>query len=162
MFAGTVVLVDADGRAAAVHARIDEAAESAPGLPIVLLSAAPATVARALLDRPEVAATVGRQSKPSEVADVLVAATSRRVLPALKVAPVKQSLLTTRELEIVRLASAGTTNDGIAQALQISTHTVRTHMQNLMMKLGVHSRFGAVAAAREAGLLPRHEDSRRA
>lgn len=53
--------------------------------------------------------------------------------------------LTEREREIVVLLAAGAQNQEIATALGISYHTVRTHVQHVMAKLGVSHRH-AVAA----------------
>lgn len=48
--------------------------------------------------------------------------------------------LTNREMEIVELLSHGLSNKEIASQLYISTHTVRTHMDNIFNKLSVSSR----------------------
>jgi DNA-binding NarL/FixJ family response regulator len=61
--------------------------------------------------------------------------------------------LTAREQDILALASLGCRNRDIATALGISTHTVRTHMQNLMGKLGVAHRHAAGAQALRSPLL---------
>jgi DNA-binding NarL/FixJ family response regulator len=42
--------------------------------------------------------------------------------------------------------------DAIAGHLFLSRNTIRTHIQNLIAKLGVHSSVAAVAAARRAGV----------
>ena len=42
----------------------------------------------------------------------------------------------------------------VAERLFLSPHTVRTHMQNVLGKLGVHSTLAAVALARRAGVGP--------
>lgn len=51
-----------------------------------------------------------------------------------------QSVLTTREWEIVDQLCLGRSTEAIADALVLSTETVRTHIKNLMRKLDVHSR----------------------
>ncbi|HEY8199740.1 MAG TPA: response regulator transcription factor, partial [Actinomycetota bacterium] len=61
--------------------------------------------------------------------------------------------LTERETEVLRLLSTGQRGDAIAAALAISPNTVRTHIQNIIVKLGVHTRLEAVAFARRNGLL---------
>lgn len=61
--------------------------------------------------------------------------------------------LTRRELDVLRLAAAGLSSRAIAERLGLSLHTVRTHLQNVLSKLGTHSRLGAVAVARRRGLL---------
>jgi DNA-binding NarL/FixJ family response regulator len=48
--------------------------------------------------------------------------------------------LTERELEVLRSLSEGYTNPEIAEALQISVATVRTHVERIFRKLDVHSR----------------------
>jgi two-component system nitrate/nitrite response regulator NarL len=63
------------------------------------------------------------------------------------------SRLTRRELEVLRLLARGADNDGIAQALVISPQTARTHVQNVLGKLGVHSRLEAAAFVTRSGLL---------
>jgi DNA-binding NarL/FixJ family response regulator len=55
--------------------------------------------------------------------------------------------LTAREVEILRLVAAGRTNKEIADALVLSDHTVRRHLQNIFVKLGVSSRAAATAFA---------------
>lgn len=55
------------------------------------------------------------------------------------------SRLTQREREVLELLSSGANNHGIAQVLSISPETARTHVQNLLAKLGVHSRLEAAA-----------------
>jgi len=57
--------------------------------------------------------------------------------------------LTDREAEIVHLLRDGLTNQEIADRLVISTGTVRTHLENMFGKLGVHSRTAAVTRAFE-------------
>lgn len=61
--------------------------------------------------------------------------------------------LSPREREVLALAAQGQKNDAIAEALVISRETVRTHVQNILAKLGVHSRFEAAAFVFENGLL---------
>jgi two-component system, NarL family, response regulator LiaR len=60
--------------------------------------------------------------------------------------PVK-SPLTAREWEVVDLLYEGRTTDEIADTLVLSTETVRSHIKNLMKKLGARSRAEAVELA---------------
>jgi DNA-binding CsgD family transcriptional regulator len=55
--------------------------------------------------------------------------------------------LTARERELVLLLRDGLTNQEIAERLVISTGTVRSHLENIFDKLGVHTRTAAVARA---------------
>lgn len=53
--------------------------------------------------------------------------------------------LTDREIQILTCLAAGMSGDKIARELNIAPLTVRTHVRNLISKLGVHSRLEAVA-----------------
>jgi len=55
--------------------------------------------------------------------------------------------LTPREREILVQMASGTPPDGIAQVLKMSPHTLRTHTQNILTKLGVHSKMEALVLA---------------
>jgi DNA-binding NarL/FixJ family response regulator len=61
--------------------------------------------------------------------------------------------LTAREVEILALVAAGTSNKGIARSLRISPNTVKFHMTTLFGKLGVTTRAEAIAAAARSGEL---------
>lgn len=60
--------------------------------------------------------------------------------------------LTRREREVLKLLVDGSGTDAIAKALVISPQTARTHIQNVLAKLGVHSRLEAAALVNEAGI----------
>jgi DNA-binding NarL/FixJ family response regulator len=60
--------------------------------------------------------------------------------------------LTERECDVLREMMAGASRREAADRLRISENTVRTHMQSILAKLGVHSSLAAVALARRAGL----------
>jgi LuxR family maltose regulon positive regulatory protein len=62
-------------------------------------------------------------------------------------------MLTTREIEVLRLVAAGASNQRIAEALILSVGTVKKHVNNILAKLDVHSRTQALVRARELGLL---------
>lgn len=61
--------------------------------------------------------------------------------------------LTKREREILYLVAEGRTNPAIAAHLVLSVHTVRTHVQTILAKLGAHSKLEAVAIAKRRRLL---------
>ena len=61
--------------------------------------------------------------------------------------------LTRREREVLALLAQGADNDGIAQQLVISPETARTHIQNVLGKLAVHSRLEAAAFVIQNGIL---------
>lgn len=62
------------------------------------------------------------------------------------------ALISAREQEVLALLSVGFSNRQIAARLSISDSTVKTHLGNIYAKLGVESRIGAVARARELGM----------
>lgn len=53
--------------------------------------------------------------------------------------------LTDREREVLALVAEGNTNAGVAQRLKVSENTVKFHLQNLYLKLGVSNRTEAAA-----------------
>jgi DNA-binding NarL/FixJ family response regulator len=57
--------------------------------------------------------------------------------------------LSAREREVLGYLSAGWSNRRIAEQCFLSLNTVRTHVQNILVKLGVHSKLEAVAFALE-------------
>ena len=61
--------------------------------------------------------------------------------------------LTRRELEILRLVATGANTKAMADRLHVSPATVRNHVQNILGKLGTHSRLEAVAYATTHRLL---------
>jgi DNA-binding NarL/FixJ family response regulator len=61
--------------------------------------------------------------------------------------------LTERELDVLRLMAAGKSNRAIGSALFISEGTVKTHVNNILSKLGVGDRTEAVTTALRRGLV---------
>jgi DNA-binding NarL/FixJ family response regulator len=61
--------------------------------------------------------------------------------------------LSDRELQVLRLLSAGATNKAIAAELVLSVRTVDRHVSNIFAKLGVSSRAAATAYAHEHGFV---------
>jgi DNA-binding NarL/FixJ family response regulator len=61
--------------------------------------------------------------------------------------------LTSREREVLRALSEGLSNKQIAERLHMSVDTERTHMMNILNKLGVHSRLQALLFAARHGLI---------
>ncbi|MFG3131341.1 response regulator [Streptomyces tendae] len=89
------------------------------------------------------AAAEGRTALSGPVAG-RVMANLRRPRPAL----------TDRERDILAQLATGLGNRDIARALFISEATVKTHLRRIYDKLGVDTRAGAVAVAKEQRLLP--------
>jgi PAS domain S-box-containing protein len=61
--------------------------------------------------------------------------------------------LTNRERAVLKLLASGLPTHTIAHRLSISRATVRNHTQNILNKLGVHSKLAAVALAYQHGLV---------
>jgi len=61
--------------------------------------------------------------------------------------------LSARELEILRLIAAGSSNQEIADRLVVALSTVKKHVNNLYGKLDVQSRTQALVRAQELDLL---------
>ena len=68
--------------------------------------------------------------------------------------PSRLGLLTKREGEVLGLLVAGMDKSSVAVHLHLSENTVRTHVQNVLTKLGVHSTVAAVSIIRKADVLP--------
>jgi DNA-binding CsgD family transcriptional regulator len=80
-----------------------------------------------------------------------------RLLEALprRSGPARDEHLTPRECQILDLVAGGSTNREIAQALDISPTTVRTHLEHVFAKLGVSTRTAALAkTGRARGVAP--------
>jgi predicted ATPase/DNA-binding CsgD family transcriptional regulator len=63
------------------------------------------------------------------------------------------SVLTPRELDVLKLVAQGLSNSDIAQRLVLSEHTVHRHLANILRKLDLSSRVAAAAWAARAGLV---------
>jgi two-component system nitrate/nitrite response regulator NarL len=61
--------------------------------------------------------------------------------------------LTPREMEVLKALGRGLSNKEIAQSLHMSVDTERTHMMNILSKLGVHSRLQALLFAARYGII---------
>ncbi len=64
----------------------------------------------------------------------------------------KATLLTERELDVLRHMATGATNSEIADALYVSEATVKSHVGSVFSKLGVRDRAGAIVFAYQHGI----------
>lgn len=69
--------------------------------------------------------------------------------------PVKQTTrLSARELDVLSCVALGHTNVEAAEEMGIGAETVKSYLRSVMRKLGAHTRYEAVNAARRIGVLP--------
>jgi NarL family two-component system response regulator LiaR len=83
--------------------------------------------------------------------EVIVTRNENFVLNALMVSELE---LSRRELEILGLLAQGHSNQEIAEKLFVSLSTVKTHLQNLFLKLDVKRRTQAIEKAKRLSLIP--------
>ncbi|MFD6177514.1 MULTISPECIES: response regulator [unclassified Isoptericola] len=109
-----------------------------------------------------------KRARPEEVADavrlvargdsLLFPDAVRRLVAARGSATdgdaLRDARLTEREGEVLRLMAAGLSNAEIAGELYLGVETVRTHVGNVLAKLGVRDRTQAVVRAYESGFVP--------
>jgi DNA-binding NarL/FixJ family response regulator len=160
-----VVFHDSDGLEAARIIR-----DSCPGAKLLILSASDAEehLFRAL--KCGVSAYLLKTVKLSELAEsIKLVANGESVLspPLIKklickfcADPVKNrqlSSLTQREMEILQMAAGGASNKEIAERCYISVTTVKAHFRNILGKLEVKNRTGAVALIGASGLLVKRD-----
>jgi len=66
----------------------------------------------------------------------------------------RAAILTPYRREVLQLVAGGYSNQQVAEALNISTKTVKNHLTRIYATLGVHGRHEAAEAARREGLVP--------
>ena len=81
--------------------------------------------------------------------EILALIRERLAIPAplVPAAPNSTGALTRRELEILTVIATGVNTKDAAERLHVSPATIRNHVQNILGKLGAHSRLEAVAYA---------------
>lgn len=87
-----------------------------------------------------------------------VLSVGRTALQRLQPPAEVETVLTSRETQILELVANGASNIQIAKDLFITEATVKRHLSNAYAKLGVSSRFAAMNRAAELGILPRSPD----
>jgi DNA-binding NarL/FixJ family response regulator len=73
--------------------------------------------------------------------------------PSLQAPVVQADSLTPRQLEVLGLLAEGLPNKRICQVLDLTEHTVKTHLKAIFAHLGVHNRTECVTQARSLGLI---------
>ena len=98
------------------------------------------------------AARAGRPTLTREALQALVET------PGLASSPESEGTLTDRESEVLALMVEGLNNAEIAQRLSVSRSTVKTHISNILAKLGVSNRIEAAALATKNHLVSQPND----
>ena len=166
-----VILMDVEMDEMDGIAATREIVQTVPGVKVVMLTANADQAT--ILDAMESGA-VGYLTKDKALIDDVVDAVNRAyageiMLPTVLIGRLITSLatrrreqverqdlmerLTAREREILHLIAEGADNKTIADRLIVSPHTVRTHVQNLLAKLGAHSKLEALTIAARRGLV---------
>lgn len=73
--------------------------------------------------------------------------------PEVKLGLTKSTELTPREIQVLRLLTTGVGNDEIAEKLNISQNTVKTHIKHLLDKTGFNTRTQLAIQARITGFV---------
>jgi PAS domain S-box-containing protein len=68
-------------------------------------------------------------------------------------APARETELSERERDVLKLLAKGVTTTTVAEQLHISRTTVNNHIQHILRKLDVHTRLEAIRRAEHAGLI---------
>jgi DNA-binding NarL/FixJ family response regulator len=98
------------------------------------------------------AAAAGDALLAPSVTRRLIEAFARRA-PETSPAPSRLASLTARERDVLLLLARGRSNAEIASALFVSEATVKTHVGNVLAKLGLRDRVQAVILAYETGIV---------
>jgi len=89
----------------------------------------------------------GADVLPPELAGTLFSEIARQAVFRTEVDRADSVRITSREREVIDLISEGLSNKEIGRRLYISTHTVKSHLRNIMEKLTLHSRLQIAAYA---------------
>lgn len=115
-------------------------------LPLAAATGAPVFIAADVLDAAGFPAEILERPVSARAADIARDAIASYRGPGP--APGSASVLTPREVEVLRLVAAGNTNVEVSRVLGLSVHTVGRHLQNVYAKLGVSRRAQAVTYLR--------------
>lgn len=98
------------------------------------------------------AAAAGNALIDASVTKRFIAQFTRAVRPAAET-PKQLSILTSRELEVLKLLTEGLSNIEIAERLVVEETTVKTHVSRILMKLNLRDRVQAVIVAYQTGFV---------
>ena len=93
----------------------------------------------------------GTKVLPARMTESLFGQILREAAAAEPARVVAEVRMTRREREVVDLIGAGLSNKELAQRLNIATHTVKSHVRNVMEKLALHTRLQIAAYSHREG-----------
>ena len=93
----------------------------------------------------------GERVLPPRMTGTLFSQIARIAVQRGREAALEAVHMTPREREVISLIADGMSNKEIAQNLNIATHTVKSHVRNVMEKLALHTRLQIAAFARRDG-----------
>jgi DNA-binding NarL/FixJ family response regulator len=147
----TVLVIDqelADGTGTELVRRLRALGVQTPTL---IMSALPVAGLNEGAERAGATGTVVRSGRADDVAWAISAVSRRRTIwdernPTL-------ALASPRELEVLSMIASGYLTADIAARLVLSSETIKSHVQNVLLKFGAHTRAEAVAIAVRAGVV---------
>jgi DNA-binding NarL/FixJ family response regulator len=90
----------------------------------------------------------GLKVLPDQMTGALFSEIAKEALSGRRIEKAQEDVrLTPREKEVIDLIAEGLSNKAVATRLEISTHTVKSHLRNIMEKLTLHSRLQIAAYA---------------
>ena len=141
-----VVLVDEMTWSSSAVARIAEVRRAVPAAKIVALTSQPGASWLGDATRAGAHAAIAKTIQPNLIGPLVREIWEGTVHHAFAAAPVavdEHQTLTPRELEILRLVAAGSSNGRIARQLWVTEQTIKFHLSNVYRKLGVANRTEA-------------------
>ena len=158
-----VVLIDELEDAERTLDLIRDVSEGLPGVFVLVLVLSPEPAWLDALFAAGAAGTVSKATQPAALTTIVRETIKGRVInlhttlgpavPAGGRSSVVEGLLSPRELEVLRLVAAGSTNNDIARKLWVAEQTVKFHLSNIYRKLDVANRTEASRYAHVHGLV---------
>lgn len=93
----------------------------------------------------------GGKVLPPRMTESLFQQIAREVASVERKSVIEDVRMTRREREVIDLIGEGLSNKEIAQRLNIATHTVKSHVRNVMEKLALHTRLQIAAYSHREG-----------
>lgn len=91
------------------------------------------------------AVAAGQNVLPPRLTETLFSQIARETADTERTRVLEDIRMTPRELDVIAIIGEGLSNKEIAQRLNIATHTVKSHVRNVMEKLALHSRLQIAA-----------------